>query len=426
MPDDANLIVESAGSIKKVKPAPEPTKLSDFENDLFYKKSTDCFAVEKSEFALNPTLGTYICCRSPKLSSIEGLEYIINITKLSTSENTIVSSADFPLEYDEPGVASCPFFMFANGAYIDDSGTSDLAADSVVIMLTDPSLYDDNDFTITFNISETKKIPTNYLELPIFVGESTTGKKYTDSKGNSSIAEEGAEIFNCAYNTAVGAYSHAEGDTTKALGRTSHAEGSTTNASGSSSHAEGDATTASGVCSHAEGYTSRSSGSYSHAEGEVTKAIGRGSHSEGCNTKAEGKYSHAEGHFPSSIGIGSHAEGYGIDAYGDYSHVEGENSEANGRSSHAEGYYTKASSEYQHVQGKFNVEDTDNKYAHIVGNGEPNDMSNAHTLDWDGNAWFAGTVEGTKLILKSTTSGSTKRFQITVDDSGTLTATEIT
>ena len=32
-------------------------------------------------------------------------------------------------------------------------------------------------------------------------------------------------------------------------------------------------------------------------------------------------------------------------------------------------------------------------YAHIVGNGTAEDArSNAHTLDWSGNAWFAGKV----------------------------------
>lgn len=35
----------------------------------------------------------------------------------------------------------------------------------------------------------------------------------------------------------------------------------------------------------------------------------------------------------------------------------------------------------------------DDKYAHIVGNGENDSTrSNAHTLDWEGNAWFAGDV----------------------------------
>ena len=32
-------------------------------------------------------------------------------------------------------------------------------------------------------------------------------------------------------------------------------------------------------------------------------------------------------------------------------------------------------------------------YIHIIGNGQSDEeRSNAHTLDWDGNAWFAGDV----------------------------------
>ena len=93
----------------------------------------------------------------------------------------------------------------------------------------------------------------------------------------------------------------------------------------------------------------------------------------------------------------------------------------------AEGMSTIASSEYQHVQGKYNIEDSSNTYAHIVGNGTKiNARSNAHTLDWKGNAWYAGTVEGKALILPSSTENSTKKFKITVDDSGNLTATEVT
>lgn len=93
----------------------------------------------------------------------------------------------------------------------------------------------------------------------------------------------------------------------------------------------------------------------------------------------------------------------------------------------AEGMSTIASSKYQHVQGKYNIEDSSNTYAHIVGNGTAiTARSNAHTLDWSGNAWYAGTVEGKALILPSSTENSTKKFRITVDDSGALTATEVT
>ena len=40
----------------------------------------------------------------------------------------------------------------------------------------------------------------------------------------------------------------------------------------------------------------------------------------------------------------------------------------------------------------FNIEDIADVYAHIVGNGTPSTPSNAHTLDWSGNAWFQGDV----------------------------------
>ena len=157
------------------------------------------------------------------------------------------------------------------------------------------------------------------------------------------------------------------------------------------------------------------SGQGSHAEGDVTIASGDYSHAEGTRSKARGTYSHAEGVECVSIGSGSHAEGFG----------------------------TASSSNYQHVEGKFNIEDLDGKYANIIGNGDRSARSNAYTLDWNGIAWFKGRPQfgGTaqdqgsqtvvangdkEIILKSSTSGSTKKFKITVDDSGALTATEVT
>ena len=81
---------------------------------------------------------------------------------------------------------------------------------------------------------------------------------------------------------------------------------------------------------------------------------------------------------------------------GEYSFASGYHSEANGPSSMASGYYTKASSEHQFTSGKLNIEDKENKYLHIVGNGNFENgtpqYSNAHTLDWDGNAWYQGDV----------------------------------
>lgn len=109
------------------------------------------------------------------------------------------------------------------------------------------------------------------------------------------------------------------------------------------------------------------------------------------------------------VGNYSTAIGLNTAAIGDYSYAEGSGTTAKVQGAHTEGWGTVASTTYQHVQGIFNVEDTDNKYAHIVGNGSRNAPSNAHTVDWDGNSWFAGDVyvggnsqdDGTKLV-KST------------------------
>ena len=160
------------------------------------------------------------------------------------------------------------------------------------------------------------------------------------------------------------------------LGECAFAEGKYTKASGEGSHAEGDSTTASKWGSHAEGYKTTASGQFSHAEGNETKASGNCSHAEGGSTTANGQSSHAEGFKTTAGGI--------------YSHAEGSNTNASAFTSHAEGEFTKAQGGNQHVQGKYNIADTIS--AHIVGNGSSSKKSNAHTLDWSGNAWFAGDV----------------------------------
>ena len=172
----------------------------------------------------------------------------------------------------------------------------------------------------------------------------------------------------------IGEYSTAFGENVEASGNWSHAEGVDTRATGLNSHAEGNNTVASGGNSHAEGSDTIASGARAHVEGQSCKAVGWSSHAEGNHTKANGESSHAEGFY----------------------------TEASGRNSHAEGNKTTASCENQHVQGRYNIEDAEGKYAHIVGNGTNTSKSNAHTLDWNGNAWYAGKLsqEGTPTDSK--------------------------
>lgn len=99
----------------------------------------------------------------------------------------------------------------------------------------------------------------------------------------------------------------------------------------------------------------------------------------------------ADGPYSTIIGFGGHTSN---DALGS---VAIGNGECLADYTVAMGLMTVASGENQLVFGKYNVKDTENKYAHIVGNGTSDTArSNAHTVDWNGNAWFAGDVEGIK------------------------------
>jgi len=130
--------------------------------------------------------------------------------------------------------------------------------------------------------------------------------------------------------------------------------------------------------------------------------IGTNSVTEGYATTANGPYSHAEGYITTASGHSCHAEGFDTTASGSSSHAEGASTVAQGIFSHAEGAYTTAGGNYSHVQGKYNVVDSNGTYAHIVGNGTSETRSNAHTLDWDGNAWYQGD------IYVNSTSGTNK------------------
>ena len=142
----------------------------------------------------------------------------------------------------------------------------------------------------------------------------------------------------------------------------------------------------------AEGRQTKASESNSHAEGFRTQARGDTSHAEGYFATADGNNSHAEGRETIASGKNSHAEGLFANASGDNSHAEGNSAEASGNNSHAEGYGTIASSSDQHVSGRYNIEDTNNIYAEIIGNGTSLGRGNGRTLDWNGNEVLAGKL----------------------------------
>ena len=175
--------------------------------------------------------------------------------------------------------------------------------------------------------------------------------------------------------------------------------------------------------------------------------VGSNSHTEGYSSTASEFCAHAEGDHTVASGDCSHAEGNSTKASGNNSHAEGNSTKASGNNSHAEGDHTVASGDCSHAEGMYNIDDGANSdKLHVVGNGKYNKRSNAHTLDKSGNAWYSGDVyvgstsgtnrdagskklateayvDDTKLVIASP---GGKKFKITVDDTGALSATEVT
>lgn len=177
-----------------------------------------------------------------------------------------------------------------------------------------------------------------------------------------------------------------------------------------------------GTSSAAIGYKNTASNDFTFAMGMNTTANAVAAHAEGGFTVANASYSHAEGFKSISTGQYSHVEGIVCESSGQGSHAEGYYTVASGERSHSEGCFTEAASQYQHVQGKYNVVDSTGAYAHIVGNGaNKNARSNAHTLDWKGNGWYAGKLsqEGTPTEDKDL---ATKKY---VDDNMTTAINEV-
>lgn len=234
------------------------------------------------------------------------------------------------------------------------------------------------------------------------------------ARGHYSHAEGSGTIAGHATSTSsptTGQYSHAEGHGTKASGTSAHAEGGGTTASGDYSHAEGGGTIASNYYSHAEGGGTTASGASSHAEGNNTTASGNYSHAEGNGNTASNYYAHAEGSGNTASGSSSHAEGTGVIVSNTAAHAEGTGTNASGNSAHAEGYATKASSSYQHVQGRYNIEDANDTYAHIVGNGTgDNARSNAYALRWNGRQ------DVTNDIVRVDSGGTWDGFNASLED----------
>jgi hypothetical protein len=118
--------------------------------------------------------------------------------------------------------------------------------------------------------------------------------------------------------------------------------------------------------------------------GRAVIARGAKSIARGYGSIAEGYISEVDGYMCGAKGAVSLARGYCANATADYSTAIGKE--------------VQAASECQFVIGENNIVDKRRQHVFIVGNGFLLDEydravpSNAHTLDWSGNAWFQGSV----------------------------------
>ena len=171
-------------------------------------------------------------------------------------------------------------------------------------------------------------------------------------------------------------------------GTNSIAVGENVTAKGNQSVSLGISTSAENEAATALGKDTKAVGKYSVAQGESTYAGGYASVAEGYQSSATGKYSHAQGEAALATGEDSFASGY--------------NTVANGKKATALGEGTIATGNNSLVHGKYNIEDTENKYAEIIGNGlDDENRSDIYTLDWQGNAIFKGNVRAERFDGKA-------------------------
>ena len=331
------------------------------------------------------------------MASLNGFEYSI----CSTTENTPsgVSFTDSDTGFTVTGILAASSST-KNMIYLvpaNSGEAKDVYEEYITVELTKTV---DN---VETTVYQWEKIGSTAIDL----------NGYLTTDDAAAFAPKNAPVF-----TGSISMGRVEGST---VGQNSVAIGNGVVASGNYSHAEGKAnnvwinngfqdvpSTASGEASHAEGLGVLASGHNSHAEGVGTEARGGASHAEGNKTVANGDFSHAEGAFTKANGFLSHAEGEDTIALGKNEHVSGLYNIPDSAPAWEAGKSYVAGDVISYVDNGINkilicTDDTSSasldwdcwlaygQYLFVIGNGtDDQHRSNAATIDWDGNAVFAG------------------------------------
>ncbi len=242
-----------------------------------------------------------------------------------------------------------------------------------------------NDYENNFAGNKDKKSGTAYYATAIGYKTKAAGM-YSFAAGSDTIASSYGSAALGQETTASGSDSVAMGWKTTASKQSSVAMGTSCKAAGNNSFAGGDGSEASGYASIAYGSGAVASSSSAAAFNDST-ASGSSSFAA-VNSTASGMYSFAAGDRAEAWGSSSVAVGTKCLATGSNAVAVGFESVARGTGCVALGFCAEAGagSYGQTVVGKYNVVDTQNRYAFIVGNGvDENSRSNGLTLDWNGS-----------------------------------------
>lgn len=336
-------------------------------------------------------------------------EYTLNSSGFTTEQWSAINS----------GITQTLVTQIIDAPFEPGAGSNSAQLKGGNVAIGDNSVAEGRGYTHTpEDVIVCRSATSNFFEYINYTTEPTVGELYIDVDNTLIVKVESVQTdigFNFSISSghlntgveytllplkagAIGDYSHAEGDQTKASGNSSHGEGRRVVASGENSHAEGSNTYATGLNahteggganyddprnlpndtkdtnnngleargehSHAEGWGTKAFGNKSHAEGERSIASGMLSHAEGLETIASKSYSHAEGFKTQASGERSHAEGGMTTASGNKAHAEGGSTVASGESSHAEGQNTTATGTYSHAGGNNSIARGVNSFAH--------------------------------------------------------------
>ena len=133
-----------------------------------------------------------------------------------------------------------------------------------------------------------------------------------------------------------------------------------------------------------------------------------------------GNVNNADGFLNFLFGIGNIVSGMNLAPYGNA--VFGAGNQVFGEYHFVFGSHLENADSFGLAIGKYNDRVNSANKAFVIGGGASEDnRKNVFSVDWDGNI-----EAGKSIILESSTANSTKKFKIAVDDTGTLTATEVT